>query len=143
MSRMRSLVLAGAAAVAASIGFAGGSSAQEDVEAMVAAADASAGQAVSFACIGCHGFAEGDGTRVGPELFGIVGRTIGGVEGFAYSQAMADLGAAGETWTLEMLDAFLLNPAEAIPGNAMPYGGLANDTDRYNLLAYLATLTNE
>lgn len=140
MSKMRNLVLAGTFGVAAMMGFASAGNAQEDIDAIVAAADAAAGQAVSFQCIGCHSFGEGEGTRVGPGLYGVVGRVIGGVEGFPYSEALAAKAAAGETWTLAMLDAFFTNPQEAIPGNSMPYAGMANETDRHNLLAYLATL---
>lgn len=117
--------------------------AQEDLAEAVMAADAAAGQGISFQCIGCHTFGDGEGARVGPGLFDIVGRTIGGVEGFAYSEAFVALAEAGETWTLEMLDAFLADPATAIPDNAMAYSGVRTDADRLNLLAYLASLTPE
>jgi len=111
------------------------------LEEMVAAADAGAGEAVAGQCAGCHTLNEGGPAVVGPNLFGIVGRTIGAAD-FNYSDALAALGADGETWTLERLDAFLTNPAQAVPGNRMPFGGLGNETDRHNLLAYLATLAS-
>ena len=119
------------------------SSAQDgvDIDAAVAAANPVLGQTVSFQCIGCHSFGEGEAARVGPNLFGIVGRLIGGVEGFAYSEPMAALGTADGTWTLAMLNDFLATPAGAIPGTIMGFGGLGGDADRYNLIAYLATLT--
>lgn len=119
------------------------SSAQDgvDIDGAVAAADPALGQTVSFQCIGCHSFGEGEAARVGPNLFGIVGRLVGGVEGFAFSEPMAALGAGGDTWTPTMLNDFLTSPAGAIPGTSMGYGGLGNDVDRYNLIAYLASLT--
>ena len=116
--------------------------AQDGVEGAVAAADATAGQVISFQCIGCHSFGEGEAARVGPNLFGLVGRAVAGVEGFSYSEALLALNTAGDTWTLDLLNAFLTNPQEAVPGNVMPFGGLGADADRYNLLAYLATLTS-
>ena len=74
---------------------------------MVAAA---AGQTVSLQCLGCHTLGEGEGTRVGPNLHGIVGRPVGSVAGFRYSDAMAAIGAGGGTWTIERLSAFLQSP---------------------------------
>lgn len=140
MSKMRNLVLAGALGVAATMSFSNVGNAQDEVDAMVAAADPAAGQATALQCIGCHTFGEGEGTRVGPGLFDIVDRLIGEVEDFPYSDAMTAAGEAGDVWTLAMLDAFFANPQEALPGNTMPFGGMGSDTDRHNLLAYLLTL---
>ena len=77
---------------------------------------------------------------IGPNLFGIVGRSIGDVEGFAYSNALATLGQKNAAWTPELLMSFLANPAEAIPGNRMPFVGIDNDDNLRDLVAYLATL---
>src|SRR5690606_35053604 len=62
---------------------------------------------------------------------------------FTYSPAIVAQNAAGETWTLEHIDAFLHNPQEAVPGTTMPFGGIADDIDRHNLVAYLRTLSND
>jgi cytochrome c2 len=108
--------------------------------ALLATADAAAGQAVAAQCRGCHTLDEGGPAVVGPNLFGIVGRAVGAAEGFNYSEALAALNAEGATWTAERLSAFLAGPAAAIPGNRMPFAGVPNDQDRANLIAYLATL---
>lgn len=108
---------------------------------VVAAGDPEAGAAVAEQCAGCHTLEEGGAAGFGPNLFGIVGRLVGGVDGFTYSDPFVALNAEGETWTTEFLDAFLTNPAEAVPGNRMPFGGIADDTARADLIAYLATLT--
>lgn len=142
MTRMLRFAAAGLAGAFAMAFLGSAGNAQESVAAMIEGADAAAGQAVSMQCIGCHSLGEGEPTRFGPGLFGVVDRLIGGVEGYAYSEALAALGAEGETWTIERLDAFLANPPEAIPGNTMPFPGVRNDTDRHNLIAYLATLTS-
>ncbi len=109
--------------------------------AMVAGADIAAGQAASLQCIGCHTVAEGEAPRFGPTLFGIVDRPVASVEGFNYSPAMAAVGAAGGTWSVDFLNEFLTSPQAAIPGTTMPFGGIADEATRANLIGYLATLT--
>jgi len=111
--------------------------------AMVAAGDVAAGQTASFQCIGCHTFGEGEAARVGPNLFGVVGRPVASVDGFAYSAAMANAGADGGIWSIEFLNAFLTSPQAAIPGTTMGFGGIADEATRANLIAYLATLGND
>jgi cytochrome c len=107
---------------------------------LLASADATKGQAVFKACAACHDVANGGPNKVGPNLWGIVGRMHGVHEGFAYSDAMAAM--KDVPWSYEALDAFLLAPKKAIPGTKMAYGGLKKAEDRANLLAYLATLSD-
>jgi cytochrome c len=111
-----------------------------DIAAMVAAADASAGEADARICGACHDLTSAAGNRVGPALWGVVERQLGSVPGYAYSPAMVEHGQAGETWTLDRLDAFLTSPAETVPGTKMGFGGIADADDRADLLAYLSTL---
>lgn len=108
--------------------------------ALVAAADVAAGQTASLACAGCHTLGEGEGTRFGPNLFGIVDRPVASVAGFAYSPAMAALGATGATWTADLLNAFLTSPQGAVAGTTMPFPGIPDEATRANLIGYLATL---
>jgi cytochrome c2 len=56
---------------------------------------------------------------------------------------MAAVGAAGGTWSIEFLNAFLMSPQTAIPGTTMPFAGIEHDATRANLIAYLATLGGE
>jgi cytochrome c len=101
------------------------------------AADATAGQAVFKSQCGiCHSVAEGK-NMVGPSLFGIVGRTSGGVAGFHYSAANTN---AKLTWDVATLDKYLLSPKAVVPGTIMTYAGLKDDTKRADLIAYLQTL---
>lgn len=69
---------------------------------------------------------------------GILGRAAGSVEGFEYSRAMRD---ADITWTAEALDRFLQSPFAMVPGTTMGFAGLADATERKQLVAWLATLT--
>ncbi len=107
---------------------------------LLASADATKGQTVFKACAACHDVAKGGPNKVGPNLWGIVGRNHAAVEGFAYSEAMAAKSA--EPWSYEALNEFMLAPKQAIPGTKMAYGGLKKEADRANLLAYLATLSD-
>jgi cytochrome c len=107
---------------------------------LLASADATKGQAVFKACAACHDVSNGGPNKVGPNLWGIVGRPHGVHEGFAYSEAMAAL--KDKPWDYAALNEFLLAPKKAVPGTKMAYGGLKKDEDRANLLAYLATLSD-
>ncbi len=102
------------------------------------AADAAAGETVfKRFCTACH-IATAEGRRgVGPTLFGVVGRKSGSVDGFRYSNANK---SADITWTPEILDKYLTNPKDVVPGTIMTFAGVKNDTDRANLIAYLQTL---
>lgn len=110
-----------------------------DIGTLLASADPAAGQGVLRACQACHTFEQGGANRVGPNLWGVVGRPVAGHEGFNYSSAMQQHG--GE-WTYEELNGFLHAPREWVPGTAMSYAGLKNDKDRANLIAYLSTLSD-
>ena len=108
-----------------------------DLGTLLASADAERGKRTAQTCASCHTFDQGGANRVGPNLWGIVGRDIGGAGGFAFSPAVAGHPGA---WTYEELDRWLASPTRAIPGNKMAFNGVRNPKDRANLLAYLGTL---
>lgn len=99
--------------------------------------DASAGERVFGTCRACH-VADQEANRVGPHLVGLFGRTAGGVDGFNYSEAMA---SSGIVWTPETLADYLRDPRGYIPGNRMVFPGVADETQRADLLAYLFEAT--
>ncbi len=108
-----------------------------DLGTLLASADAERGKGTAKLCASCHTFEPGGPNRVGPNLWGVVGRDIAGTGGYAYSPAVAGHPGA---WTYEELDRYLASPARAIPGNKMAFNGVRNPKDRANLLAYLGTL---
>ena len=83
---------------------------------------------------------KGGPNKVGPNLWGIVGRDAWRPRRLPYSEAMA--AKSGEPWTYEALNEFLLAPAKAIPGTKMALAASRRTQDRANLLAYLATLSD-
>ncbi|MEM6679860.1 MAG: cytochrome c family protein [Pseudomonadota bacterium] len=104
-----------------------------DLASLVQTADASNGEGVFRQCSACHKIEDGK-NGVGPHLWGVVGRPIAAVDGYAYSGTLESMG--GE-WGLEELSGFLENPKAWAPGTKMGYGGLADDQDRVDLIAYL------
>ncbi|MGH6659154.1 MAG: c-type cytochrome [Sphingomicrobium sp.] len=108
-----------------------------DLGTLLASADPERGKGTAKLCISCHTFDQGAPNRVGPNLWGVVGRDVGGKGGFGYSPAIAGHPGA---WTYQELDRYLASPARAIPGNKMAFNGVRNPKDRANLLAYLGTL---
>lgn len=97
-----------------------------------------AGDTVYKKCKACHMVGEGARNRVGPHLNGLFGRKAGGAEGFKYSSAMADKGAAGLVWTPETLDGFLTDPKGYVPKTKMSFRGLDKPEDRAAIAAYLS-----
>jgi cytochrome c len=103
------------------------------------AGDAEAGKTLTKACAACHSFDKGGPNKVGPALWGVVGRKPASHEGYAYSEAMKS--KAGN-WGYEELYAFLAAPKATVPGTKMTYAGLPKFEDRANMLAYLRTLAD-
>ena len=104
------------------------------------AANVAAGrQQFRLHCAICHSD-KPDVNKVGPSLFGVVGRHIGTEPHYNYSSADQH---SNIVWTPAELDAYLNHPHKVIPGTKMPYPGLHNAQERQNLIAFLATLHKE
>lgn len=102
--------------------------------------DPAAGQRVFNQCRACHTNNEGGRNGVGPNLWGIVGRAAGSIEGFRYSANMREVAAGGLAWTEANLRAYIGNPKSVVPRGSMSYAGLRNETQMNDLIAYLNTL---
>lgn len=104
----------------------------------LAAASVEKGQASAKKCLSCHTFDQGGGIKVGPNLFGVVGRPKGSFPGFAYSDGLKKLGGA---WTYEDLDKFLTKPSAFAQGTKMTFAGLPDGTERADVIAYLHSIS--
>ncbi len=98
-----------------------------------------AGEKVFRQCKACHMIGDGAKNRVGPHLNGVLGRTVGSVDGFRYSRTMAEMGEDGKVWDAESLGTFLENPRDYVSRTKMAFRGLSDAADREAVIAYLST----
>ena len=113
--------------------------AEEPMEAMLASASVEKGQATAKQCGACHTFEKGGPNRVGPNLYGVVGRAKASEAGFNYSAAMK---AKGGNWSFSELYAFLANPRGYVAGTNMTFAGLSRGQQRADVIDYLNTLSD-
>lgn len=106
-----------------------------DFATLLAGADSAGGERKAALCKSCHTFEKGGANGTGPNLWGIVGRAVGGKAGFKYSGALQ---TAGGEWTFERLSAYLENSQAYLPGTAM-IQKFPNPEHRAQIVAYLNT----
>mgnify|MGYP001180323443 FL=1 len=100
----------------------------------LASASVEAGAKVFKKCVACHSIDKGGVNKIGPALWGVVNRKVGGIEGFKYSAALKGY---GKNWTFEELNGFLHKPMRYIKGTKMGFVGLKKNKDRANVIAYM------
>ena len=108
-----------------------------DAQISVPAGDTESGKAVFDKCAACHGLGNERDTD-GPTLKDLIGRKAGSLEDYRYSAAMK---RSGVTWTPATLDTFIVDPQGFIKGNRMAFAGIADPTERADLIAYLEQAT--
>jgi cytochrome c len=108
-----------------------------DLQKQVAGGNVEAGERLAMRCKACHTLDKDGANKLGPNLWGVIGRPKATVGGFTYSNALTKLDGS---WTLEELDKFLTDPRRYAPGNRMAFAGLRKAGQRHDLLAYLSTL---
>ncbi len=104
------------------------------VETLLASADAAAGEKAAKACGACHNWTKGAGAKIGPDLYGVVGRDIAKEPGFSYSEGLQKKGGK---WTFDNLYEWIKDPKAFAPGNKMAFGGVKDPKERANILAFL------
>jgi cytochrome c len=111
----------------------------EPVLAMLASADAAAGQKVFKKCAACHTADKGGKNKVGPNLYGVVNGSQAGNDTFKYSAPLKDLGG---NWDYAALNGFLAKPKAYLPGTKMSFAGLKKVGDRAAVIAYLRSMAD-
>ncbi len=110
-----------------------------DLGTLLASASVETGEATAKKCASCHDFAKGGANKIGPHLWGVLGRPVGSVEDFAYSEPMK---SHGGNWDYASLDGFLASPKGYIAGTKMSFAGLKKPEERAGVIAYLRSLSD-
>jgi len=112
---------------------------EEPLPALLAKADAKKGAQDAKICTTCHSFDKGGPAKVGPDLWGVVGRPIASLAGFAFSDSLKGIGG---DWDYEKLNHWIGNPKGMAAGTKMAFPGEADPHKRADILAYLQTLSD-
>ena len=105
-----------------------------DINSVMALGDIASGEKIFKKCAACHSINKGGKNKIGPALYNVVGRAVGGVVDYKYSKTLASY---NKEWTFEELNGFLTKPSSYLKGTKMSYAGLRKDKDRASVIKYL------
>jgi len=105
-----------------------------DIVVIMALGDVASGEKIFKKCVACHSINKGGRNKIGPALYNVVGRAVGGVDNYKYSKTLATY---GKEWTFEELNGFLTKPSVYLKGTKMSYAGLRKEKDRASIIKYL------
>ena len=105
-----------------------------DISQLLALGDLAHGEKVFKKCSACHMIASGGKNMIGPNLWGVIGRTAGSVSDYKYSKAMV---AYSKQWNFEEMNSYLIKPQAYVKGTKMAFAGLRKEKDRASVILYL------
>ena len=105
-----------------------------DISALLALGDVSHGEKVFKKCSACHLVNKGGENKIGPALYGVIGRKVASKQDYKYSKAMAGY---DKDWTFEEMNGYLKKPQSYIKGTKMAFAGLRKEKDRASVILYL------
>ena len=103
------------------------------------AGDVEKGKKLYKKCAACHVIEKGGANKIGPALYGVLGRKVAAIGDYKYSQALEDY---GKLWTFEEMNGYLRKPQSWIKGTKMSFIGLKNAKDRAAVILYMNEKTN-
>ena len=115
------------------------SSGSEEIIALLASANVADGEKVFKKCAACHSITKDGGNKIGPSLWGVLGRQAGLVSDYKYSKAMT---SHGKAWSFEEMDGFLTKPKDWVKGTKMSFMGLKKETERAAVILYMNNNTD-
>ena len=110
-----------------------------NINELLALGDMAHGEKVFKKCSACHMIVSDGKNMIGPNLWGVIGRTAGSVNDYKYSKAMV---AYGKEWTFEEMNAYLIKPQAYIKGTKMAFAGLRKEKDRASVIVYMNSKSN-
>ena len=105
-----------------------------DIAAVMALGDIVSGEKIFKKCVACHSIKKGGKNKIGPALYNVVGRAVGGIDDYKYSKALSSY---GKEWSFEELNGYLTKPASYLKGTKMSFAGLRKEKDRASVIKYL------
>ncbi len=105
-----------------------------DIKALLAMGDLAHGEKVFKKCSACHMIAADGKNKIGPNLWGVIGRTAGAIDDYKYSKAMK---AYAKEWTFGEMNSYLIKPQAYIKGTKMAFAGLRKEKDRASVILYM------
>ena len=105
-----------------------------DIAQLLSLGDLAHGEKVFKKCSACHMIASGGKNMIGPNLWGVIGRTAGSVSDYKYSKAMV---AYAKQWNFEEMNSYLIKPQAYIKGTKMAFAGLRKEKDRASVILYM------
>ena len=105
-----------------------------NIKALLALGGVDHGKTVFKKCAACHSVLKGGSNKIGPALWGVIGRKAGSIGDYKYSKAMSGF---GKTWDFEAVNTFLIKPKDYVKGTKMAYAGLKKEKDRASIILYL------
>lgn len=112
----------------------GAKPAAQPIDNLLASASPQRGAQIAHECQMCHNLGKGEGAKIGPPLYGVVGRKVASEPGFNYSSALK---AKGGTWSFDALNPWLADPRADVPGTLMTFAGIPSERQRADVIAYL------
>ena len=110
-----------------------------DIKALLAMGDLGHGEKVFKKCSACHQIAADGKNMIGPNLWGVIGRTAGSISDYKYSKAMV---AYAKEWSYEEMNSYLIKPQAYIKGTKMAFAGLRKEKDRASVILYMNSKSN-
>ena len=110
-----------------------------NIMALFASVNSAEGAKIFKKCAACHSLAQGGGNKIGPALWGVIGRTAGAVSDYKYSKAMV---AYGKPWSFEEMNGFLIKPKDWIKGTKMSFAGIKSPKERAAVILYMNENSN-
>ena len=105
-----------------------------DIKALLALGTIEHGEKVFKKCSACHVVAKGGKNKIGPVLYGVLGKKSASIPDYKYSKALIN---HGKVWSFSEMNLYLIKPQAHIKGTKMAFAGLKKEKDRASVILYM------